>query len=1069
MHAHSRTRSVRGLFGLALALLAGPVAKAQPETTEAVARDLFGSLLTDEASLADRPHLRARDGLMEATRLAGRQEWDRALTAFRDYYMRKLADTAGQLGIPDDLADPFTDYNGAFKAVVDRGENPRRKAIANADRLVERGPGPNEASHWGGGFANPLLQAYVYTKEPRYLDRWCDLMDDWVANENYLATLRPLYMQPADSKGATSAFQMMRLLRAAAMATPDGHSAMRPDSLARVLAKLMRLYPSTTRIYHSSNPRNWINENAFFLCYMGALWDEFKLGESTLEHGRIMFERYGSTHVLRDGTEIQRLFGYNFMYLKDGSHTTRLIDSLYPNPDLAPAWKRAVVRSNWVEAQRDHLRERARYLLRMSTPDQGLPIGMRGDYRTTNFQDLRPFVSHDPSSLAILAAYNKQKPNQPLPPPSDAFPYGGYFWQREGWGPGSGHALLINYPQMGDNGFLARSANNAFGLSMYGMDMLEIGVDGVYSIRPSPLKVDGLPQNLGAGLLTTHNEPTEPIATRWLASTAFDLAETLYQGPYARNSNSDDPAEMANLYQQAIKDVAHRRQLIFLRQAKLWLCIDRLHTDSERSYELIWQLPGPPASKKEVRTFAPDAIQLDRAQETVHTQAQGQPNLSLYHVGGEALALAKRPFKGRPTKLTSPTEIPVAWKGRGEQVVATLIHPRPNMQASLQQIQRIREAGAIGFNAEAADGLRLMLRTARSGRAALAAGSVQAHGELLLVQGAEGAIEGLALGCTSLAIAGRTVPLDQPDVQFSVRDGKLAVDPILGPVWPVEILPSRLGFVAPQDITLSCKTPGVEIRYTLDGSEPTPASTLYAGPFTLRDSALVRARAYRTGLDANPPETSQRRASPPSRAYYENLAPAQARSTPGLEPGLWAEFYRGHWLDMVQGLDRFKPVERRAVAALFDKWEGVPAPETFRKTSGEKRTPRSEAPPPYGLRYTGFLEVPAGGVYTFRAPEHYMRDNLAGGYELIVTLAGQTWQPAMGRHGFGTWSIALEPGPHPIRVDYVDYRGSAVADFHHPSLRVNWIWNGAKPPLTIQGPGVQEQPIPTAWLKRQDR
>ena len=41
--------------------------------------------------------------------------------------------------------------------------------------------------------------------------------------------------------------------------------------------------------------------------------------------------------------------------------------------------------------------------------------------------------------------------------------------------------------------------------------------------------------------------------------------------------------------------------------------------------------------------------------------------------------------------------------------------------------------------------------------------------------------------------------------------------------------------------------PGVDIYYTLDGSEPTNASNLYTKPFVINKSEVVKARAFLNG------------------------------------------------------------------------------------------------------------------------------------------------------------------------------------------------------------------------------
>ena len=58
---------------------------------------------------------------------------------------------------------------------------------------------------------------------------------------------------------------------------------------------------------------------------------------------------------------------------------------------------------------------------------------------------------------------------------------------------------------------------------------------------------------------------------------------------------------------------------------------------------------------------------------------------------------------------------------------------------------------------------------------------------------------------------------------------------------------SRDRFDAPMSISITCATPKVEIRYTLDGSIPTEKSTLYTKPFAIQNSVLVKARAFKKG------------------------------------------------------------------------------------------------------------------------------------------------------------------------------------------------------------------------------
>ena len=48
------------------------------------------------------------------------------------------------------------------------------------------------------------------------------------------------------------------------------------------------------------------------------------------------------------------------------------------------------------------------------------------------------------------------------------------------------------------------------------------------------------------------------------------------------------------------------------------------------------------------------------------------------------------------------------------------------------------------------------------------------------------------------------------------------------------------------EVTLLCETDDAEIRYTLDGREPTEESDLYTEPFTIDDTTTIKAKAFKT-------------------------------------------------------------------------------------------------------------------------------------------------------------------------------------------------------------------------------
>ena len=62
-----------------------------------------------------------------------------------------------------------------------------------------------------------------------------------------------------------------------------------------------------------------------------------------------------------------------------------------------------------------------------------------------------------------------------------------------------------------------------------------------------------------------------------------------------------------------------------------------------------------------------------------------------------------------------------------------------------------------------------------------------------------------------------------------------------------EIVPNGGSFQDSVEVEITTSTAGAEIRYTTDGADPSPTATLYAGPFSLENSATVKAQAYLQG------------------------------------------------------------------------------------------------------------------------------------------------------------------------------------------------------------------------------
>jgi len=62
------------------------------------------------------------------------------------------------------------------------------------------------------------------------------------------------------------------------------------------------------------------------------------------------------------------------------------------------------------------------------------------------------------------------------------------------------------------------------------------------------------------------------------------------------------------------------------------------------------------------------------------------------------------------------------------------------------------------------------------------------------------------------------------------------------------ISPAGGTYTEPQTVTISCDLENTEVRYTLDGSEPTQSSTLYQEPFILSEPTTIKAKAFKAKI-----------------------------------------------------------------------------------------------------------------------------------------------------------------------------------------------------------------------------
>ena len=214
-------------------------------------------------------------------------------------------------------------------------------------------------------------------------------------------------------------------------------------------------------------------------------------------------------------------------------------------------------------------------------------------------------------------------------------------------------------------------------------------------------------------------------------------------------------------------------------------------------------------------------------------------------------------------------------------------------------------------------------------------------------------------------------------------------------------------------LTLASPVPGGVVRYTLDGSDPTPASPRYTGPLAVRVTSTPVTVSARTFLPSG-------RASPVARARVARAEwkPAAAMRGESLQPGL-AYSYREDTLH-----------------AADEAASGAP---TRSGTVPDVRLRGDERPEQYGLHLTGMIRVPDDALYTFHlVSDDGARLRLDG--ELVVDHDGQ--HAATEKQG----QVALRAGLH--RFDLTYFQGPGGADLR----------------LEISAPHMPRRPVPPEWF-----
>ena len=199
-------------------------------------------------------------------------------------------------------------------------------------------------------------------------------------------------------------------------------------------------------------------------------------------------------------------------------------------------------------------------------------------------------------------------------------------------------------------------------------------------------------------------------------------------------------------------------------------------------------------------------------------------------------------------------------------------------------------------------------------------------------------------------------------------------------------------FTEPIAVALATTTAGAEIRYTLDGSEPTETSALYAAPVPVDRSLTLKAKGFKPG--AAPSRTLTLEA---EKAVFRKGAPAGETAT---RPGVAYSYYEGVF-SCVNDIRKGKYVSSGT----------MPAPSIA-------QAPQEDH---FAYVFTGLILIPERGVWEF------MTKSDDGS---VLTIGDRRVVDNDGSHAsvMATGRVALEAGLHPYTLLYFeDYEGQDLS------------------------------------------
>ena len=224
-----------------------------------------------------------------------------------------------------------------------------------------------------------------------------------------------------------------------------------------------------------------------------------------------------------------------------------------------------------------------------------------------------------------------------------------------------------------------------------------------------------------------------------------------------------------------------------------------------------------------------------------------------------------------------------------------------------------------------------------------------------------------------------------------------------------EMADSRV-FIDTASFFVSSPLPGLTVRYTTDGSNPTAASPALTEPLSIDHSMTLKVAAF-----------AGARSGDVNALTFERQAYAPALEEAKVVPGLACHFYKG----------------------MFRRTTQIgPQPDTTLAVS-RVAVPSGITDPEFGLKFDGFIDVPETGIYSF-----FLTSNDGS----VLRIADRLVVDNDGLHGDKEKSgqVALSKGLHAFALDFMEAGGGYT-------LKLAYSKDNGQP-----------REVPQEWFKKKD-